>query len=240
MKANASPEQGMTSEIRRGVIAWIAKALFGLVFIGALVFLAAGRCDWLWAWVFLGLFAVASLVNVLILIPTNPGLLAQRSRGLREPGGKTWDKAITSLAVGLLPLAAWIIAGLEVRLGGSAMPTGLHILGAAGFALGWVLVLWATYANAFFSTTVRIHDGQTVQTGGPYRFVRHPGYVGAVLYQLATPFLLGSWWALAPMALTVPLLVLRTALEDRMLQEELAGYREYAGRVHYRLLPGVW
>lgn len=82
--------------------------------------------------------------------------------------------------------------------------------------------------------------GHTVQTGGPYQFVRHPGYVGALLYQLATPFLLGSWWALVPMLLTIPLFIIRTALEDKLLHNELDGYRQYATRVRYRLLPGVW
>jgi protein-S-isoprenylcysteine O-methyltransferase Ste14 len=79
-----------------------------------------------------------------------------------------------------------------------------------------------------------------VQTGGPYQFVRHPGYVGAIVYQLATPFLLGSWWALIPMTLSAPLYVLRTALEDRVLHEELDGYKEYAQQTRYRLLPGIW
>ncbi len=231
----------MTDEVRRGVVAWIAKAIGGLVFMGALLFLAAGDWGWVEAWVFLGLFAAASVVHVLILTPTNPALLAARSRGIREPGGKAWDRAITSAAVGLLPLAAWLIAALQVRFDWApSVAPAIQVLGGVGFAAGWALVLWATYTNRFFSTTVHIHEGQSVQTGGPYRYVRHPGYVGAIVYQLGTPLLLGSWWALIPMALTVPLLVLRTLLEDRMLQAELKGYSEYARQVRYRLLPGVW
>ena len=97
-------------------------------------------------------------------------------------------------------------------------------------------------ANAFFSTMVRIqHDrGHAVATGGPYRFVRHPGYVGAMLFTVAVPVMLGSWWALIPAGLAVPLYVLRTVLEDRTLHEELPGYAEYAQGTRYRLLPGVW
>ena len=111
-----------------------------------------------------------------------------------------------------------------------------------GFALGWALLLWATASNAYFDTTVRIQEerGHTVQTGGPYRYVRHPGYVAAMLYQLSTPLLLGSWWALIPMILSVPLYLLRTALEDKTLQEELDGYKAYTEQTHYRLLPGIW
>jgi len=145
-------------------------------------------------------------------------------------------------------MASWIMSALDVRFewlppfGWSPMSLALHIGGGIFFALGWALLLWATASNAFFSTTVRIQEerGHTVQTGGPYQFVRHPGYVGGILYQLATPFLLGSWWALIPMILSVPLYIVRTALEDKTLHEELDGYREYAQQTRHRLLPGVW
>jgi protein-S-isoprenylcysteine O-methyltransferase Ste14 len=243
MSHNASVKQEMTPEIKRGAISWIVKALAGLVFMAALLFLSAGRWNWAWGWVFLGLFAAASIVHVLILMPTNPALLAERAKGIREEGAKGWDKLVTSFAAGLLPLAAWLISGLDVRLTWSSpMPLALQVGGAVGFALGWAILLWATASNAFFSTTVHIQTerGHTVQTGGPYRFVRHPGYVGAILYQLATPFLLGSWWALVPMVLSVPLYVVRTALEDKTLHEELDGYREYAQQTRYRLLWGIW
>jgi protein-S-isoprenylcysteine O-methyltransferase Ste14 len=105
-----------------------------------------------------------------------------------------------------------------------------------------VLLTWSMAANAFFAQTVRIQEdrGHTVATGGPYRYVRHPGYVGGILFQVATPLILGSVWALIPAGLTVCLTIIRTALEDRTLLEELDGYKEYAGRVRYRLLPGVW
>ncbi|NIO70925.1 MAG: isoprenylcysteine carboxylmethyltransferase family protein [Anaerolineae bacterium] len=244
---HTSPNQDMTPEVKRGVVSWIAKAVGGLVFFALLLFLSAGRWDWVWGWVFLALFLVASIVNVLILIPTNPALLADRSRGIRE-GTKTWDKFITSFAAGLLPMASWVISALDVRnewlppFGWSQMSLALHVGGGVFFALGWAMLLWATASNVFFSTTVRIQEerSHTVQTGGPYQFVRHPGYVGAIVYQLATPFLLGSWWALIPMVVSVLLYVLRTALEDRTLHEELDGYREYAQQTRYRLLPGIW
>jgi len=232
----------MTSEVRRGVVAWIAKAVGGVVFFALVLFLCAGRWDWVWGWVFIGLFALVSIVNVLILLPTNPALLADRSRGIRE-NTKNWDKVIVTFSAGLLPMVSWVVAGLDKRWGWSPpMPLALQVGGTVGFALGWAMLLWATASNAFFTTTVRIQRERdhTVQTGGPYRLVRHPGYVGAILYQLANPFLLGSWWALIPMVLTVPLYVLRTALEDRTLHEELEGYAAYAERTRYRLLPGVW
>jgi protein-S-isoprenylcysteine O-methyltransferase Ste14 len=108
--------------------------------------------------------------------------------------------------------------------------------------LGWALFMWAMGANAFFSEAVRIQEerGHTVVTDGPYRYVRHPGYVGAILALFATPLLLGSLWALIPAGLATIGYVVRTALEDKTLQEELDGYTEYAQQTRYRLLPGVW
>jgi protein-S-isoprenylcysteine O-methyltransferase Ste14 len=230
----------MAPEVKRGVIAWIVKAIAGLIFFAVILFPIAGRWDWGWGWVFIGLFTIASIVHVVILIPTNPALLAQRSKGLREEGGTKTDKFLTGMGAGLLPMLSWIVAALEVRFGWSAISLALHLVGMVGFGLGWILGLWATASNAFFSTTVRIQMSHTVQTGGPYQFVRHPGYVGAILYQLATPFLLGSCWALIPAILSVPFLIVRTALEDKMLQQNLDGYQAYARQVRYRLLPGVW
>ena len=109
-------------------------------------------------------------------------------------------------------------------------------------ALGYALFMWAMVSNAYFSEVVRIQEdrGHQVATDGPYRFVRHPGYAGAILSFLGSPLLLGSWWAFIPTALGVGGYILRTALEDKTLQLELGGYREYTERVRYRLIPGVW
>jgi protein-S-isoprenylcysteine O-methyltransferase Ste14 len=111
-----------------------------------------------------------------------------------------------------------------------------------GFVLGLALFSWAMFSNTFFSSAVRIQQerGHAVCNTGPYRFVRHPGYVGAILQSLVMPLMLNSLWAFIPAGLAVLLMVVRTALEDKTLQEELQGYTEYAHRVRYRLLPGVW
>jgi protein-S-isoprenylcysteine O-methyltransferase Ste14 len=108
--------------------------------------------------------------------------------------------------------------------------------------LGYALFLWAMASNAFFAEGVRIQQerGHTVTTGGPYRYARHPGYVGAILSQAATPFLLGSAWAIIPAVASAALYVVRTYLEDQTLRQELPGYEAYAQRTRYRLLPGVW
>ena len=136
-----------------------------------------------------------------------------------------------------------VIAGLDGgRFGWSSMPLPLAIAGLVTLVLAYAVIAWAMAANTFFSTTVRVQEdrGQRVVSSGPYRLVRHPGYVGMILMYVGTPVMLGSWWALIPGGLNGVAFIVRTALEDRTLQEELDGYKEYAGRVPYRLLPGVW
>jgi len=167
-------------------------------------------------------------------------LLAERL-GPRK-GGKRWDTAIMS-TVGLLGLARLIVAGLDQRYGwtgGFPVSTQIFalVLSAAGYALG----VWATASNAYFSQIVRIQTERdhTVARGGPYQYVRHPAYVGTILFALAVPILLASWWALLLGGVNAILFVLRTALEDRDLQTELTGYADYARQVRYRLLPGIW
>jgi len=236
-------KQPITPEVRRRIVSWIVQAALGLVGYSATLFLSAGRLDWVWGWVFLGLLAAVLISHVLILVPINPELLAERSRGIRQEGAKGWDKWVAMFSAGMGTMVSWIVAGLDARFEWSAsVPLALHIGGLIGFVLGWTLFLWAMGANAFFSEAVRIQKerGHTVVTDGPYRYVRHPGYVGAILALFATPLLLGSLWALIPAGLAAIGYVVRTALEDKTLLKELDGYREYAGRVRYRLLPGIW
>ncbi len=175
-----------------------------------------------------------------VIMRTNPDLLAERL-GPRK-GGKSWDTAIMGV-VGLATLARLVVAGLDQRHGwtGEFSPT-LQIVALVVGVIGYVLVVWATGSNAYFSQIVRIQTERehAVASGGPYRFVRHPGYVGSILYELTLPLLLASWWAFLLGVLNAGLFVVRTAFEDRDLQNELDGYKDYAGRVRYRLLPGIW
>jgi len=132
---------------------------------------------------------------------------------------------------------------LDERFGWSPpQATAIHVLGLILMALGQLLFTWAMVSNPFFSTAVRIQidRGHTVASGGPYRYVRHPGYVGYIVFLLATPLIFGSLWGLLPAAITGMLFIVRTALEDKTLLQELDGYKEYAQRVRYRLLPPLW
>jgi protein-S-isoprenylcysteine O-methyltransferase Ste14 len=220
---------------------WAVKALVARLSVAAILFVSAGRLDWVMGWVFAGLYAAFDIATALVLIPRSPELLIERVR--IHQGTKGWDRVLLRVAAGYLPMASWVVSGLDVRFGWSPrIPAGLQIAGLAVTALGFAVVVWAMGSNAFFSVTVRIQEerGHTVATGGPYRYVRHPGYVGAILFQVATPILLGSLWALIPAGLSAPAYVVRTALEDETLREELPGYAGYAQQTRYRLLPGVW
>jgi protein-S-isoprenylcysteine O-methyltransferase Ste14 len=242
MSGNTNTGQEITPEVQREIVKWIVQAALGLVAYGLILFLAAGSVDWIWGWAQLIILAAFLAGHPLLLIPINPELLAEREKGLLDEDVKRWDKWIAGAAGGAL-LPMWVVAGLDVRFhwtGG--MPIALHVGGLLTNVLGYALFLWAMASNAFFSEGVRIQQerGHRVATEGPYRYVRHPGYVGAIMAGIATPFLLGSLWGLIPAVIAAVLYIVRTGLEDKTLMEELPGYREYAQQTRHRLLPGVW
>jgi protein-S-isoprenylcysteine O-methyltransferase Ste14 len=239
---NNAPSGGQTRKagLPPGVTRWLIREAMGVLFVAASLFIPAHRLDWVLGWTLVGRYAVWVTANALILIPRCPDLLAERAS--RRQGAKTWDTVILSV-IGLITVAKHVTAGLDVRFGWTgSMPPALQIAALVVAASGYALGTWAMAANAFFSCVVRIQDDRahTVATGGPYRIVRHPGYAGVIAFELATPIMLGSLWALIAGGLAALLTVVRTALEDRALHEELDGYRDYAARTRYRLLPGVW
>ena len=223
------------------VVRYVVREALSLAGMGVALFWSAGRIDWWAGWAALVVMGVWIAATAVIVLHLNPALLAERL-GPRE-GAKSWDAAIVS-SLGLVTLVRYIVAGLDQRYGWTGgLPVAAQLAGLAVGAVGYdLLFVWATVSNAFFSQVVRIQPerGQTVVSGGPYRYVRHPAYIGAIVYELAAPVLFASWWAMIPSGLAAILLIVRTALEDRTLQAELAGYAEYARRVRYRLVPGVW
>jgi len=183
------------------------------------LFWSAGRVDWWPGWALIVIVLVWILATGIVILRINPDLLAERL-GPRK-GAKRWDTAIMGI-VGLATLVRLVIAGLDQRYrwtGG--FPPAAQITALVVTVLGYTLAVWATASNAYFSQIVRIQSerGHTVATGGPYQLVRHPGYLGTILTELAVPVLLASWWALIPGVLNAALFVLRTALEDRTLQQ---------------------
>ena len=239
MITNPSVEQKGRSDTTRGVVRWLSRETMGVLGQAAVLFLSVGRWNWVMGWAFVIATTLWVGATALVVIPRNPELLAERL-GPRK-GAKTWDAVIMSI-IGPALIACYIVAGLDVRYGWTRISLPLQIIALIIVVLGYALIVWATAANPFFSLIVRIQQerGHTVAAGGPYRFVRHPAYVGGVAIYLATPVMLGSLWALIPGGLSAVLMIVRTALEDKMLLNELDGYREYAGRVRYRLIPGIW
>jgi len=219
---------------------YAVRELLGLGGMGVALFWSAGRFDWWPGWAALAVMAAWIAATAIVIVRSNPALLAERLGPRR--GAKSWDTAIMSL-LGLVQLARYVVAGLDQRSGWTGgLPLAAQMAALAVCVVGYALVVWATASNAFFSQIVRIQTerGQTVVSDGPYGWVRHPAYAGAVAYELVVGILLASWWSCAIGGVAAILLVIRTALEDRALRAELTGYQEYAGRVRHRLLPGVW
>ena len=223
--------------LRRGV-----QVLLTVATLAAMLFLSSGRLDWVMAWVYVGAFAIVLVVMVVYQELSNPELLAERSELKPREGVQTWD-VILSAVIRLSLLASYVVAGLDVRFGWKpelALAVQIAALGVG--LMGVSLVVWAMAANRYAAVYARIQKERdhTVATTGPYRFVRHPFYVGTITFSLAIPVVLGSSWALIPGGLAALLFIAKTAAEDRMLHEGLEGYREYAERVRYRLIPGIW
>jgi protein-S-isoprenylcysteine O-methyltransferase Ste14 len=228
------------TDLTAAVMKRMLQVVFTMLLQAAILFVSAGRLDWLMAWAYLGVYVGIVAVNAVVILPKNPELIAER--GQTKENTKSWDRALTTL-ITIPTLVMLIMAGLQVRYEWSPqLGWMVQLVGLVIVALGYGLVSWAMASNPFFSSTVRIQAdrGQTVASDGPYRYVRHPGYVGMMIYSFASPLALGSLWALILAVLVVSGFVVRTALEDKILIAELPGYAEYAQRVRYRLIPGIW
>lgn len=221
----------------------IIRHLFTGVVTAVLLFLGAGTLDWSAGWVFsilnlLGWAGMSAAVGY-----WNPELFNERGKPRREmQKPRQWDMIILILYT-IMMFTQPFIAGMDYRNGWSAQPVSpvLLVVGNAINLLGFALLAWSMIANRYFAPIVQIREGEhRVADAGPYRYVRHPGYVSVILTFMAMPLALGTWAALVPALIGVALYVVRTALEDRTLQAELSGYAEYAQRTRYRLVPGVW
>jgi len=221
---------------------WIRLILVYL-FIPLILLVCGLDLGWWQAWVFSLLIVVAGIGGRLWAERRHPGLLAERARFEEAPDVKPWDKVLAPLMAVSVSFPLVIVAGLDHHFGWSpAFPTWLNLLGFILIGLGYSLAAWALAENRFFSGVVRIQAerGHVVCDSGPYRIVRHPGYAGNILPLPGIVLALGSAWTIIPAAVALIIAVIRTALEDRTLQEELPGYRDYARRVRYRLMPGIY
>lgn len=236
----------MTSEtppqdpaLAKAARAWRVRMVVSAVMLAAIFVGGSGRLGWVAAYAYIALSAASQMVIYTMLKRISPDLLVQRTRS--QPGTKTWDKIIPPLITVLLMLII-IIPALDTRFGWSRVSWPWQAAGWVIIVLGLALVTWAMAVNRFFVATVRIQRerGHRVVSEGPYAYVRHPGYVGFLAYMAGTALALDSTWALVPAGICAAVIVVRTALEDRTLRNELEGYVEYAARVRWRLVPGVW
>jgi protein-S-isoprenylcysteine O-methyltransferase Ste14 len=203
----------------------------------ALLLGAAGDIYWIWAWAYIG-FAILNLAVNFMVFP--PEIVEARSEVHKDV--PRWERNIT-LALLVSTFALFGGAGLDHRLNASpALPTVVHLVGLAWIAAGSGLSTWAIASNRFFATQVRIQTERdhVVIRGGPYRWIRHPGYAGFIVTWLALPVLLGTLWALLPSLGIAILFVVRTGFEDAFLRRNLPGYAEYSDEVRFRLIPGIW
>lgn len=217
------------------------KVVVVLALLVALIAGLAGRWDWWAGWSFLLAFVFFSVVLTLWLAQRDPELVRERNE---DGGGRaaTWDKVITSIMV-VLEIGILVVAALDAgRFGWSPVPLWVQVCGCLAMIPAAAIVPWVLTTNTFASSVARLQDdrGQVVISDGPYRYLRHPMYAAVSLIALTLPLVLGSWWALIPGGLLALLFVIRTALEDRMLRQELPGYKAYTHDVRYRLIPGLW
>jgi len=220
----------------------IVQLVLVLVVMPLLPMIISGAWGWWEAWAYAILSFLGFIISRALASRRHADLLVERTRSMGMQDAKTWDRILApAMALGsVIPL---VVAGMD-KLFGWTQPfeLNLKIVSLVVVILGDALGSWALIENRFFSGVVRIQTdrGHHVVTTGPYRFVRHPGYAGAFWTYLATPVLLDSLWALIPTVLLIGVLVLRTSLEDRTLQTELPGYKEFTQNTRYRLFPGIW
>jgi protein-S-isoprenylcysteine O-methyltransferase Ste14 len=221
----------------------IGKHIGMVLFVCAPLFIGAGSLNWVWAWVFTFVTLMGWIILSFVLARVNPELLNQRGQRMKAlTGTKRWDWMIMSVYAVLLVVTP-LVAGLDYRHSWSTpAPYGIKLVGVAILVVSFIPLTWAMAVNRFFEGTVRIQTNRDhrVISSGPYRYVRHPGYVGVILQFIAVPLALGTAAAWIPALLGTFLYVCRTGLEDRTLRAELPGYADFARHTRYRLIPGMW
>ncbi len=232
----------MTMDVRSAVIKQASVSTVLLTVMMAVFYVSAGRTDIPRSWLLFSVSFVNFVGSALVLAWYNPELLMQRLT-IRRKDSKAWDEVLMRASNLTVLLLVPAVAGLDVgRYGWSSLGVQYAVLGLIMMAASSALINWAMIENPHFEPTVRIQKdrGHRVVSTGPYGIVRHPGYLSGILWAFSIPLVIGSLYAFVPVALYSALMILRTHLEDRTLHEELTGYLEYAEKVRYRLLPGIW
>lgn len=221
---------------------WIRLVLLYLI-IPLVLLICGGDLHWWQAWLYSLLIFAAGIGGRLWAEQRHPGLLAERQNVENFETAKAWDKVLAPLMAISIGFPMVIVAGLDHRYNWSpGFPLWVIVIGFISISLGYSFAVWALAENRFFYSVVLIKtdQGHVVCDSGPYRFVRHPGYAGNIPPLFGIALALGSVWTLIPAIAALIITVIRTVLEDRALQEELPGYRDYSQRVPYRLIPGIY
>jgi len=220
------------------IIVIILLTIPGVAIFGVVLFVSSWSINWLKAWLFLIIFGSVSLITALIGVIKYPTMVD--SRMAKHSENQKWDNIVVGL-LGVNTFILLIVAGIDKRFSIIAeVPDLLSFISVTFTSIYVIIQLWAGITNKHFESHVRIQDEHKVIQTGPYKIVRHLFYSTFMLFWIATPFALGSFLALIPGLLGVILIIYRTAREDKFLQENLKGYREYSKIVKYRLIPGIW
>ncbi len=217
----------------------IFRNLMIFIFIGMVTFVIAGSPGWWNGWIFYGMTITYGLISGWVFKRKHPDLIKERVED--HENIKPWDRIIIKLFI-LLFLTALLLAALDFRFRWSHIIPVLAATGITGNLISYAIGLWATSENRFFSSHIRIQNdrGHKVCDTGPYRYIRHPGYLSAMITWLSFPLMMGSWWTYIPEILLIILFIIRTELEDRTLKKELEGYKAYTEKTPYKLIPGIW
>jgi protein-S-isoprenylcysteine O-methyltransferase Ste14 len=237
-------QDGAMDRTRPGAAIMLLRSVLSLagfvLLLGVVLFLPAGDLRWANGWLFIAFFTAVTVPSIAYLWRVNPEIFVARSK-IHE-GTKGWDKVMV-LCLLIAFFAIFPVAALDAaRFQWSDVPPWLVTVGYLLTTVGYLGSVWVYATNKFAEPTVRIQRerGQTVVSTGPYAIVRHPLYTWSLFLFPGFPLALGSYWAMVPAGIATIILVVRTAMEDRTLHAELEGYRDYARRVRYRLIPGVW
>jgi protein-S-isoprenylcysteine O-methyltransferase Ste14 len=217
-------------------ISAITKFLLGVLLVGLLIFLPAGTFDYFQGWLFMAILFVPMFCAGIVMMIKNPGLLASRLDA-KEKRGK---QSIVVKLSGLMFLCGFIVAGLGVRFGWFMLPMSVCIGGAVAFIIAYMLYAEVLRENTYLSRTIEVQEGQKVIDTGLYGIVRHPMYSATLLLFLSMPIVLGSVWSFLIFLVYPFIIAARLKDEEKFLEEELEGYREYKKKVKYRLIPFIW
>jgi protein-S-isoprenylcysteine O-methyltransferase Ste14 len=223
-----------TLEVR----AWLSLAVLAVV-MGLVLFGCAGTLRYWHAWVYLLLFFGLSAAITLDLMRRDPALLERRLKGGPTAEPRPLQRFLM-LGASLGFIALLVVPALDFRFGWSVVPLDAVVVGDALFVLGFGFIGRVYRENTFTAATIDVVEGQQVITTGPYAVVRHPMYASALLYLVGTPLALGSYWGFVAVVGMLPFLIWRLLDEERLLAQELPGYRDYQRKVRFRLLPGAW